>query len=150
MKRSPDMQKLDRMLHSLKLVAGGLMGDDPRAVEEIIEADAAEVVRLGRTAKEIATRMRELTEIGRKGLGTAVRVDDKLEVSVSDSRGQLPCPWPHAGFYFKTATTARRIETGKTAMWSDLNIHLIEAHSFFEGRGSPFRIEPAALVKIIF
>jgi hypothetical protein len=34
--------------------------------------------------------------------------------------------------------------------WSDLSIHLIGAHGFFEGRGSFFRLEPAELVAILF
>jgi hypothetical protein len=31
-----------------------------------------------------------------------------------------------------------------------LNIHLIKEHGFFEGKGSPFRIEPSVLTKMIF
>ena len=40
MKQSPDMQKLEQMLRSSVLVAGGFMGNDVRVVTEIIEADA--------------------------------------------------------------------------------------------------------------
>jgi hypothetical protein len=34
--------------------------------------------------------------------------------------------------------------------WSDLNIHLIAKHGFFEGKGSAFRIEPKELISTIF
>jgi len=39
MKMSPQDKKLDAMLRSSQLVAGGFMGDDARSVSEIIEAD---------------------------------------------------------------------------------------------------------------
>jgi hypothetical protein len=30
-----------------------------------------------------------------------------------------------------------------------MHIHLIDSHGFYEGKGSPFRLEPAALVEIL-
>lgn len=150
MKRSPDKQKLDGLLRASELVSDGFMGKDQRLVEEIIEADEADVAKNGFTVREIGQRMRELTKRGSHGLGAAIRVNDKLDVSVNDNRGQLPCPWPHPGSYFKTVTTATRGDTGKSIFWSDLSIHLIEEHGFFEGLGSLFRIDPEKLIEIIF
>jgi hypothetical protein len=40
-------------------------------------------------------------------------------------------------------------QTGQSLRWSDLNIHLVEAHGFYEGEGAPFRIDPAALIRLI-
>ncbi|MHC5179457.1 MAG: hypothetical protein ACYSOS_02915 [Planctomycetota bacterium] len=34
--------------------------------------------------------------------------------------------------------------------WTDLNIHMIAEHSFFEGTGAFFRIEPAEIISILF
>ena len=150
MKRSPDKQKLDGLLRSSELVSDGFMGNDQRLVEEIIEADAADVAKKGFSVQKIGQRMRELTKRGSHGLGTTIRVSDKLDVIVNDNRGQLPCPWPHPGSYFKTVTTATRRDTGKSIFWSDLSIHLIEEHGFFEGLGSLFRIDPEKLIEIIF
>jgi len=41
-------------------------------------------------------------------------------------------------------------KSGQTIRWSDLNIHQIAEHSFFEGKSSAFRIEPKKMMKIIF
>lgn len=150
MKRSPEAKRLEEILRCSRIVAGGFMGKDPRILEEIVEADGAELVRLGFPARKIAARMRELTERGKEGLGTPVRLDDNWEVVVDENRGRTVCPWPHAGSHQKTVTTVRRLDTGRIARWSDLSIHLIEAHTFFQGRGSPFRIEPEALVALLF
>ncbi len=33
--------------------------------------------------------------------------------------------------------------------WTDLSIHLIETHAFFQGKGSAFRLEPAELAAFL-
>ena len=126
------------------------MGDDPRSLEEIIAADAATVEQSGRSIPEIVTRMWEITDAARQGLETSVPVGDHLEARVVEARGRIPCPWPHAGRYPKRVVHARRTDSDVSVEWSELNIHLIEAHGFFEGRGSRFRIEPAELIAVIF
>jgi hypothetical protein len=49
MKESPDNQKLEQLLRSSKLVAGGFMGSDTRTFSEVTDADSAELARLGFT-----------------------------------------------------------------------------------------------------
>jgi len=150
MKRIPGMQQLEEVLRSSRLVADGFMGDDPRILEEILDHDAAEMAGLGTTVDAIADRMQELTDLARTGLGTTVKLEDRLEGFVQETRGAMVCPWPHSGSYSKHVTTVRRTDTGETIRWSDLSIHFIRAHGFFEGRGSHFRLEPKDLVRILF
>jgi hypothetical protein len=150
MKQSPDMQKLEEILRSSTLVADGFMGTDLRRVTEVIEADAAELFKLDVSLEQLGTRMTEITEAAEKGLGTWTRVDDCREAVIDEARGRTVCPWPHQARFRKRVTTVRRTDSGQTIRWSDLNVHLISAHGFFEGRGSTFRIDPAALVNIIF
>lgn len=149
MKESPHDKKLDEILRSSKLVAGGFMGHDTRSVSEIVDTDGAELSKLGFAGQEIAQRMRQVTNIAKAGLGTWVRIDDNLEAKVDEVRGLLVCPWPHPGTFLKRITSVRHSRTGATIRWSDLNIHLIGEHGFFEGKGSEFRIEPAELVAIV-
>ena len=47
MKESPQNKKLEEILRSSKLVAGGFMGNDDRSVSEIIDSDKNELSRLG-------------------------------------------------------------------------------------------------------
>jgi hypothetical protein len=150
MKRSPDMVRLEGMLHASKLVAGGFLGTDPRPLEEIIADDAAALETAGRTREAVAARMREITDAARPGLETFIPVGRALAARVVEARGAIPCPWAHTGRYLKTLTDARRTDTGLTARWSDLSVHLIEAHGFFQGRGSVFRLEPANLIAMLF
>jgi hypothetical protein len=126
------------------------MGDDSRTIIEVIDADASQVSRLGYTMEKIASRMQEITDTAKTGLGNWVKVDDKLQAVAQEAKGSLICPWPHPGRYVKRVTIVDRCNSGETIRWSDLNIHLIAKHGFFEGRGAAFRIEPEKLINVIF
>lgn len=150
MKLPPDMQKLEEMLRSSKLVAGGFLGSDTRPLPEIIETDMYVVSRSGYTLAEIGDRMNEITRQASDGQGLAVAIDDNLEAVVDDSRGRLVCPWPGEDTFLKRTTTVTRKDTGTQLRWSDLSIHLIQKHGFFQGIGSPYRLDPKVLIETIF
>lgn len=150
MKQGPEVQELDIALRASTLVAGGFMGNDPRSVTEVIDSDAGELSRLGMTDKGLAARMEEITEKAAKAQGTWVEVCPGCDAQVDETRGAMPCPWRHRGRYFKRVTTFKHQDSGKVIRWSDLNIHMIGEHGFFEGKGSMFRIEPADLVRMLF
>lgn len=150
MKKSPQQDKFEKMLDASKFSACGFIGDDSRTVWEIIDADTAELEKLGRTKEMIADRMRSITDKAAAGLGDWVLIDDTMRARVDDTRGTIPCPWAHGVRCLKRITTAERTDTGKSARWSELNIHLIHDHGFFQGKGSPFRLEPEELVKLIW
>lgn len=150
MKKSPQQQELERMLRSSKFSSCGFLGTDRRNLWEVIDEDAAETAKTGRTMEEVAARMAEITATGAEGLGDWVQFGPRLRVMVDDNRGVIPCPWPHRVRCLKRITTVHAVDTGTQIRWSDLNIHLIREHGFFEGKGSPFRIEPQILVEAIF
>ncbi|MDT8302629.1 MAG: hypothetical protein RQ760_14185 [Sedimentisphaerales bacterium] len=150
MKESPQMQKLEQILRSSKLAAGGFMGDDLRSINEIISVDSSKVSKLGYTIEQIASRMQAITDAATMRLGTWAKVDENHRAVVEEAKGALVCPWPHPGRYAKRVTTAENCDSGEIIRWSDLNIHLIAKHGFFEGRGAAFRIEPEKLINVIF
>ena len=149
MKESPENQKLEQLLRLSRLVAGGFMGSDTRSISEVIDADSAELARLGFTQEQLAERMQQITKLAIPGLGTWVRVDDTKEAAVQEAKGSLVCPWPHPGRYAKRITTVRNVQSGECISFSDLNTHLIGRHGFFGGRGSMFRIEPKQVARMI-
>jgi len=150
MNQSPDLQRLEQMLRSSKTVAGGFLGTDDRPLSQILAEDQATLAGLGLTAEQVAQRMQDLTDAAKPRLGIEVVIDDRLVVWCEEWKGLMVCPWPHGGRFDKRLTTLRREDTGRTVCWTDLNIHLIAEHSFFEGRGAAFRLEPQELVRILF
>ena len=150
MKESPEARNLEQILRSSKMSAGGFMGSDSRSVAEIIDADAFEVSKYGYTVQQLSSRMQDITNTAKRGLGTWIKVDDKHQAMVEEARGSIACPWPHLRRFVKRVTTVKHLDSGQTIRWTDLNIHLIGEHGFFEGRGSAFRVEPGKLAKVIF
>jgi hypothetical protein len=150
MKQSPHNRKLEHVLRSSKIVAGGFLGHDKRPLQEIIDTDLAALERLGYTPEQVARRMQQLTDAAVTGLGTEVVVEDNIVVYCEEWKGPIICPWPHGGRFVKRITTVRRTDTGRSLSWTDLNIHMIAQHQFFEGKGSTFRMESKELIEIIF
>jgi len=106
--------------------------------------------RLGMTVKELAARMQEITNKAAAAQGLWVEIAPGREAQVDETRGSSPCPWRHQGRYFKRITTVRRTDSDEVVRWSDLGMHMIAMHGFFEGKGSMFRLEPDDLVKMLF
>jgi hypothetical protein len=76
-------------------------------------------------------------------------VPPHFEVRVESVRGGLPCPFGHAGLYPKLNVAVRNLAHGGELLFTELNIHLIEAHGFYEGRGAAFRVDPDVLAQVL-
>ncbi|HBG27186.1 MAG: hypothetical protein A2Y10_07425 [Planctomycetes bacterium GWF2_41_51] len=150
MKESPEIQKLEKQLRSTNISAFGFMGTDSRSLSEIINSDMSDLSELGVSITKIVSRMKEITAKAESSLGNWTQIDDRLQARVDEAKGHIICPWPHPAGCAIRITYVRIPETNQDFQWTDLNIHLIEEHNFFEGKGSPYRIEPKELVKIIF
>ncbi len=149
MKESPDQKALRDRLMPGKISAEGFLGEDRRLPGEIIAEDLAVLNRAGITQQEAADRLAQLTEAGKPALGAPVDFNEYLQVTVTDDRGSIPCPFADAYRAPKRLTEVVDRHSGQTWQWSDLNIHMIRDHGFFEGRGSYFRIEPEQVLKLL-
>ncbi len=137
------------------ITAQGFLGDDIRPPEEIIVEDEQEFARLGLDFDAAADALEALRAAGERGLGEPITVG-KLLAQTGDARGMLPCPWGD-GLFHKSAVSVRPADMGSAAcvegedmlIFSDLSIHLLRVHHFCQGRGSPFRLEPALLARFI-
>ncbi len=85
-KKTPQLQRLEEVLRSSKLVSGGFMGKDERSILDIIDADAAELTKLGFTTKAVAARMQKITDIAKAGLGKWVTIDENRQAMVEEAK----------------------------------------------------------------
>jgi len=149
MKQTANMLSIQEMMQAGKLTAEGFLGTDTRNLTEILLADQAVVNELGLTFKEIADKMQAITDIGLKMTEAVLPVNEEFAVQVDEYMGFIPCPFADNYQAAKRNTLLKNRRTGAAVHWSDLNIHMIREHGFFEGVGSYFRLDPAYLISFL-
>lgn len=130
------------------ITARGFLGRDERALSDIIQADEEAFRRLGLEFDTAADRLETWKEGGTRGLGEPVTVEGRWLVRTGDARGVLPCPWED-GVYHKNSVDVSDPRSGDILIYSDLSIHLLRVHHFCQGVGSPFRLDPDTLARMM-
>jgi hypothetical protein len=147
-KQSPALDRVEKTMRSMSISQRGFLGRESRKLVEILTEDQGTVHSLGLSHEVIAQRLRTLTEAARDAWGEPVVVEERFEVRLVEARGKIPCPWGHPGLYPKTHVVLKDTRTGESLVWSDLALHLIEEHGFYQGRGSPYRLEPRTIKRV--
>ena len=146
MKQNPKDIPVLESLRAGILTTDGFMGEDTRPFPQIILDDAALLDSSGLSAQILAEKMERFTKAGLEAVGSPVQMGE-YEVTVEEYMGRIGCPFrDHRAP--KRSTTVRD-KAGKQMMWTDLSVHLIKAHGFFQGIGSPYRLEPPALAEFL-
>jgi hypothetical protein len=149
MKQTVQLTRIQEKMRPGIITRDGFLGTDRRNLIDILVEDDATVKRMDLTHEIIARRMMDLRDAGYRGLGNFISVSPLFEVRVDSARGKLPCPFGDPGIFPKTNTTVKNLNTGKTVTFTDLHIHMIGSHGFYEGKGSPFRLEPEELASVL-
>ncbi len=149
MKQTPEYDAIQQQMAPGVITLDGFLGTDTRKLIDILTSDEAKVHALNVTHEAIAERMQYFRDAGLDGLGEFMKVDDHFDVRVDSVRGKLPSPFGGKGMYEKVNTTVRNTISGGEVTFTDLHIHFVRDHGFYEGEGSPFRIEPSQLVDVL-
>lgn len=149
MKRSPELQKVVERMAPGVLCREGFLGDDPRPLEEILDADRSTVVGLGLTHEQLARRLQQMLAQAVGEMGRPVAVGGKLTATFHEAMGRIPCPWGRHGTFTKGEVELTDQSTGRTVRFTALSIHLVARHGFYEGRGSRYRLEPDVLARML-
>ena len=152
MKMSPRFTKAQANMQPGVITSDGFLGDDTRDIIDIIAADEERCTHLGIDLDEAVRKLRDLFERGRGGLGEPVTVDDTWIVRISEARGHLPSPFEDGIFRKINAEielAPRGKRSGARLLVGELSIHMIETNHFLQGKGSPFRLEPEQLERVL-
>jgi len=122
----------------------GFLGNDRRQIHDIVQDDERHLEYLGLNREAIADRLQYFIESGKKGLEKNVDLGD-YTVQVRWSRGMQPCPFGERGLHHKLVAYVKHKSSGRELRFTQLNVHMIREHGFFEGSGSTFRMEPEIL-----
>lgn len=149
MKQTPAYDAIQRQMLPGVITLEGFLGTDTRHLIDIINADDATVRQMETTHAKIAARMQYFRDAGLPGLGEFIAIEPHFDVRVDSVRGKLPSPFGGPGMYEKVNTTVVNKQLGKQIVFTDLHIHLIRDHGFYQGKGSPYRLEPEDLIVIL-
>jgi len=149
MKQTPVYDQIQQQMRPGIITLDGFLGTDERNLIDIINEDEGTVQRHNLTHEKIAQRMQEFREKGLAGLEEFILLDETFDVRVDSVRGKLPSPFGGPGMYGKINTTVVNKKLGKQITYTDLHIHFVRDHGFYEGKGSPFRLEPEDLITIL-
>jgi len=129
--------------------AEGFMGYDSRSLKEIINEDAAQLKELRTSIGSIVEALRSIYTAAEQALETPVLFGEAITAIHYESRGTIPSPVPGDGTYQKGETHITDKANGKTIVVTPLSLHLIEKYRFFQGRGSPYRVDPESAWEIV-
>jgi hypothetical protein len=149
MKMTPQLRKAQENMAPGVISASGFLGSDTRPLGDIIEADERDMTGEGMSFEETARAMRDLMEQGRRGLGEPTTVRGTWLVRVDEARGMIASPFGGEPAQ-KVTVQVYRADRDVTVSYSALSIALLERHHFLQGRGSPYRLEPAMLKAVLF
>ena len=136
----------------------GFLGPN-ESLRHVLDTDARTLGELGVSASALAGRLAELLETAiatKRDLGSI----DHYRVRVKRYKGPQICPFapePHenpcpgyggmrlASIDWDIRNTRNRVHLAGPG----LIVHLIGMHAFFEGKESPYRVEPHALAELL-
>jgi hypothetical protein len=137
---------------------GGFLGPGER-LDEVLARDRQTLAELGLSHAELASPLDGLLDVAESTNRHRARIGD-LEARIELTTGFQICPWapdPHhaqctAGGGVRHASVTWQIRnrrTGSRLAGPGLIVHLIRDHGFFEGRGSPYRVDPEELARLL-
>jgi len=150
MKRTPEDEKIIERMSPGVLTREGFLGDDRRSLQEILDADRAAVEAMGLTHAEIADALDVACRAAMSGLGSPVHLPGPNRVAeYHEAMGYIASPWPEGRTFPKGEIVLADPAGGESVVFTPLSVHLIREHGFYQGRGSPYRLEPAKLARLL-
>ncbi|MCC6417329.1 MAG: hypothetical protein IT429_03680 [Gemmataceae bacterium] len=138
----------------------GFLGKDESLLDVLAMDNGYVVEQLGLTHQELARHLHVLgavalrqyradTKAGRKPAGREILYHGKrFKLTAACFRGLITSP-----FEDDTKTnceaTVQNVGTGKKLTYSLLIPHMVERYGFYEGKGTPYRVDPRAILDVL-
>lgn len=124
----------------------GFLGQDEKLLDILVEDNQYVVDELGLTHQELARHLHALAAFGAKHPELLYH-GKRFKVKIVAYRGTQLSP-----FYDGTKTNqeaiVQNLDNGKEINYSLLVPHIIERYGFYEGKGTPYRVDPRKVVEV--
>jgi hypothetical protein len=132
----------------------GFLGKDEKLLDILVEDNEFVLGKLGLTHQELAKHLHIIGAIAEKNAKPGDKAgfnfkyhDRRFNVQFNAFRGIQ-----HSPFYDETKTNTvavlTNLDTGAKIEYSRLVPHMIERYGFYEGHGTPYRVEPRGIVAV--
>ena len=149
MKENPADSSTRSRLEPGHISVDGFLGDDKRPIADMIAADSGTVEAAGLTVQQLGEFLESLHQTGDAGWESRVPAfAGKVTVRSDETLGQIPCPFACGANCHKAVIGVKDPDGNDLLNFTPLAAHLIATHGFFEGKGSPCRIEPEKLIEL--
>ena len=148
MKETPEDKSLEDRLGASKFSGEGFLGTDHRSVDEIVAADLHALAQLGVSKDALLAALRDAFEKARAALGGEVEIRPGVVALAHESMGRIPSPFRGDGVFEKGDVVVASA-AGESFVLTALGLAMIEKHSFFQGHGSRYRIDPARAAALL-
>jgi hypothetical protein len=127
----------------------GFLGKDEGLLDVLAEDNRFVVEEAGRTHQELAEHLLTLAAIGGKvGEGTFLYHGRRFRVELQYSRGFQPSPF-RDGTRTNVEAVVHNQDSGKEIRYSLLVPEMARRYGFYEGRGTPYRVEPRKVLEVL-
>lgn len=149
MKKSPSEKALMRNLSPSKFSAQGFLGSDSRPVDEIVNEDRAVLARHHVSKEALGQALTNAYDMAQKALGADILIRTGVTAKFYESMGRVPSPFQGDGVFEKGEVVLKDLQDDEGIIITRLGIHLIKKHGFFQGKGSPYRIDPLTAITLL-
>jgi hypothetical protein len=132
----------------------GFLGRHEKLLDVLAADNRYVVEELGLTHQALAKHLHAVGTIGlwqhahKKGETEFVYHGRKFKVKIEFSKGYQLSPFLD-GTRTNSDATVYNLENGKTLHYSLLVPYMIERYGFYEGKGTPYRVDPRQVVSVI-
>jgi hypothetical protein len=142
---------LEKDMRPGALSGKGFLGKDERLLDVLAEDNDYVVGKLGMSHQELARHLHLLGAVAVKhASGKPLEIayhGRKLRIRAAISRGYQNSPFKD-GTKTNCYITLENLGTGKKLGYSLLLPFMIERYGFYEGKGTPYRVEPKAVLAV--
>lgn len=156
---APGIDELEARMRPGAFSRVGFLGPDER-LQDVLETDARTLEELHLDYGQLTAPLDSLIVEAENSPRRRTEVDGRFLAEVVVHTGFQICPWavdPNhsqctAGQGVQHASVdwfVRNLKTGRELRGPGLIVHLIRDHHFFQGRGSPLRVDPSDLAELL-
>jgi hypothetical protein len=140
--------ELEKEMRPGSASAKGFLGARERLLEILAEDNKYVVDELGRTHQELAIHLRVAAAIGEKAKQEEfVYYGRRFRITLEYTLGYQDSPF-NDGTRTSGEATLENLSNGKKIHYSLLVPDMIERYGFYEGKGTPYRVDPRKIVEV--